>query len=221
MFEWKIEELKLYHQKGGIILGKEKIYDCEHTVSREDKIAFIDGLKDGKLSYILNLFEKFKEDEESLPKDKWGDVKTVSLKAWIKRNDTRKLIDNTYTHGNIRFIGGRSITSVDIKSAYDTYDDYVDEVFHRQLKECENKEREYFLEHDEYSILKREFLNKNYNTTFGVNITSWSSGKVCICDDVTKEEREITIEELKYLLSRYKELDELVEKITKETHITY
>ena len=82
MFEWKIEELKLYHQKGGIILGKEKIYDCEHTVSREDKIAFIDGLKDGKLSYILNLFEKFKEDEESLPKDKWGDVKTVSLKAW-------------------------------------------------------------------------------------------------------------------------------------------
>lgn len=151
------------------------------TVSREDKIAFIDGLKDGKLSYILNLFEKFKEDEESLPKDKWGDV----------------------------------------KSAYDTYDDYVDEVFHRQLKECENKEREYFLEHDEYSILKREFLNKKYNTTFGVNITSWSSGKVCICDDVTKEEREITIEELKYLLSRYKELDELVEKITKETHITY
>lgn len=53
MFEWKIEELKLYHQKG-------VIYDCEHTVSREDKIAFVDGLQDGKLSYILNLFEKFK-----------------------------------------------------------------------------------------------------------------------------------------------------------------
>lgn len=57
MFEWKIEELKLYHQKG-------VIYDCEHTVSREDKIAFVDGLQDGKLSYILNLFEKFKEDEK-------------------------------------------------------------------------------------------------------------------------------------------------------------
>lgn len=57
MFEWKIEELKLYHQKG-------EIYDCEHTVSREDKIAFVDGLQDGKLSYILNLFEKFKEDEK-------------------------------------------------------------------------------------------------------------------------------------------------------------
>lgn len=36
MFEWKIEELKLYHQKG-------EIYDCEHTVSREDKIASVDG----------------------------------------------------------------------------------------------------------------------------------------------------------------------------------
>ena len=38
-------------------------------------------------------------------------------------DNLNKLIDDTYTYGKIRFIGGRSITSVDIKSAYDTYDD--------------------------------------------------------------------------------------------------
>ena len=69
---------------------------------------------------------------------------TISSKiATYSSEKVDSLIDNTYTHGNIRFIGGRSITSVDIKSSYDTYDDYVDEVFHRQLKECENKESEY------------------------------------------------------------------------------
>ena len=36
-----------------------------------------------------------------------------------------------------------------------------------------------------------------------------------------RREREITIDELKYLLSKYDELDKLVEKITKETKIKY
>lgn len=221
MFEWKVEELKLYNQKGGLYLGNEKIYDCENEVSREDKIAFVDKMKDGKLSYILNLYEKFEKDKEGLPKDQWGDVKTISLRAWIKRNDTRKVIDDTYTYGNIKFIGGRSIKFINRKRAYDTYKDYVDEVFHRQLKECENEERNYFLEHDEYSILKNKFLNKKYHTTFGVNISLWSSGKICVYDENTNAERKITIEELKYLLSKYEELDALVEKITQETHIVY
>lgn len=89
------------------------------------------------------------------------------------------------------------------KGRHDIYDDYVDELFHQQLKECERLEHNYFLEHDEYSILKQKFRNKEYyNTTFGVNI----------CDQG---------EELKYLLEKYEELDKLVEKITAETGIKY
>ena len=62
MFEWKVEDMALLNQKGGVFIGKEKIYDCESKVSREDKIAFVDSFQDGKLSYLLSLIDKFKED---------------------------------------------------------------------------------------------------------------------------------------------------------------
>ena len=39
--------------------------------------------------------------------------------------------------------------------------------------------------------------------------------------DDNDNERDITIDELKELLSKYEQLDALVEKITKETHIVY
>lgn len=223
MFEWKIEDMALLNENGQIFFGKEKIYSCESTVSREDKIAFVDSLQDGKLSYILFLIEKFKKEKESLPKDQWNNVKTVSLKAWLKKNDTkygRPIIDNFYHYGKFYILGTERWITNDHKGVYDTYDDLVDEVFHRQLKECEKKENEYFLEHDEYSILKEKFRNKHYDTTFGVNISFWSSGKICVYDE-NNNERDITIDELKYILSKYEELDELVQKITEETHIKF
>ena len=219
MFEWNVEDLKLLNQGSSI---KEKIYNCESDVKREDKITFVDKMQDNELSYILSLAEKFEIEKQDMPTDNWGDVKTVSLKAWIKRNDERKLIDNSYQYGYIRFMGERNIQYINRKGAYDTYEDYVDEVFHRQLKKCEYLEYKYFLEHDEYSILKQKFRDRNYSTTFGVNIGSCSDGSIFIYDNNdSSKRRDITIEELKYLLEKYEELDELVRKITAETNIRY
>ena len=117
MFEWKVEDMILLKQKGGVFLrgGKEKIYDCESNVSREDKIAFVDSKQDGILSYLLTLIEKFNQDVENMPKDQWDNVKTVSLKAWIKKNDTkysRPIIDDHYRYGRYFVLGmERYITS--------------------------------------------------------------------------------------------------------------
>ena len=226
MFEWKVEDMVLLNQKGGLVLGREKIYDCEHKVSREDKIAFVDSLQDGKLSYLLSLIEKFETDKDSLPKDDWNHVKTVSLKAWINRNDkkySRPIIDNWYHYGSYNLLGTTRWISSNSKGQYDTYDDLVDEVFHRQLKKCEEKERSYFLEHDEYSILKKKFRERNYCTTFGVRIGDCSDGNLYIYDndDDYDRRREITMDELKELLSKYEQLDALVEKLTAETNIVY
>jgi hypothetical protein len=228
MFEWKVENMALLNEKGGIYYGQEKIYKCESEVSREDKIAFVDSLQDGKLSYILALIDKFDEDKNSLSKDKWGNVKTVSLKAWIKRNDTkygRPIINDMYNYGRYYLLGTRRSIQYDCRDTYDTYYDLVDEAFHRQLKECKKKEHEYFLEHDEYSILKEKFRNKNYNTTFGVHVAQCSDGTIYVYESgdsyYDSERREITIDELKYLLARYEELDNLVAKITAETKIVF
>ena len=233
MFTWKVEELKLRNENCKTYVGKERIFNCESELTREEKIAFVDNMQNGKLSYILELVDKFNRDESTLSKDAYGNVKTVSLKAWINRNDTKyentdytRIIDSWYNYGKIHFLGSeRWITWNDFedkKSYYDTYANYVDEIFHRQLKQCLKMENEYFRAHDEYEILKNKFRNKNYPTTFGVNIRMRSNDCIYVYEtEGERREREITIDELKYLLAKYDELDKLVEKITKETKIKY
>ena len=103
MFEWKVEDMVLMNQKSGLFLGKEKIYNCESKVSREDKIAFVDNFQDGKLSYLLYLIDKFNEDYDSLTKtkSKQGEEKNEVLEenkkpygAW-KCNEEREKNEKT------------------------------------------------------------------------------------------------------------------------------
>ena len=112
MFEWKIEDMALMNERCNTYIGIEKIYNCETKLSREEKIAFVDSMQDGNLSYILNLVEKFEKEKENLTKDQYGCIKTVSLKAWIIKNDSRKLIDNHYSYGRINFTGERNIQNI-------------------------------------------------------------------------------------------------------------
>lgn len=224
MFTWNVEDMVLLNQKSTIYIGDKKIYNCEYEVSREDKIAFVDSMQDGKCSYLLALIEKFEQDKESLPKDKWGAVRTNSLQGWVRRNDTkyqRPLIDIEYCYGQYRLLGMERYITNNTKSCYDMYEDLVDELFHRQLQSCERQESNYFKEHDEYEILKKKFRDRNYGTTFGVKIYSWSSGRITVANENGDLERDITIEELKELLSKYEQIDALVEKLTVETHIVY
>lgn len=229
MFEWKVEEMSLMNNHVDDYFGRYKVnlYSCEDSVSREDKIAFVDSKTDGKLSYILSLIEKFNTDKEKLPKKDsvFGEpeVKTTSLKAWIKRNDKkyeRPVIDDRYHYGKYDLLGCERCIQDNRKGTYDYYEDLVDEVFRRQLMKCEEEEQKYFYEHDEYSILKKKFEKKQnqYHTTFGVEIWTGTGG-VRVGD--SDKRRKLTIDELKELLSKYKQLDVLVEKLTKETHIVY
>jgi hypothetical protein len=227
MFIWKVEDMVLLNQKGGIFFGKEKIYNCESQVSREDKIVFVDSLHDGKLSYLLSLIDKFNEDKKSMPTTEFNNVKTVSLKAWIKKNDTKyapaKLIDDNYHYGDYYFLGCTRNIQYQHKGGYDTYDDYVDEIFHRQLKECEKAEKKYFLEHDEYSILKQDLrdMSKKYRIAFSVSIGFCSDGSIFVYDENHDNKREITMDELKELLDKYEQLEKFIQKLADEINIKY
>lgn len=225
MFTWNVEEQKL--RKNQYTIGRTKLYDCESSTSREDKITFVDSMQDGKLSYILSLSEKLEGDKDKMPKDNYGNIKTVSLKAWIKKNDTkysRPVIDTEYKYGSFYICGvERNICYINSKRRFDYYSDLVDEVFHHQLTKCEEKEEEYFHSHNPYSVAKFTLKNymEKYSTTFGVDISYGSSG-IWIKDENNRDnEREITIEECNELIEKYKMLDSLVEKITNETNIKY
>lgn len=226
MFVWNVEEQKL--RKDQYTIGRTQLYNCENSTSREDKIAFVDSMQDGKLSYILSLSERFEKDREKIPKDNWGNIKMVSLKAWVKKNDTKysqPIIDIKYNYGTLRICDmKRNINNINLKNSYDYYDDIVDEAFHRQLIKCEQEEEEYFYSHDPYSIAKSTLRNymEKYSTTFGVVIPYDSSGKMYIRDKENEDnKREITIDECNELIEKYKMLDSLVDKITKETNIKY
>lgn len=221
MFEWKVEEMKLMNSQNKI----SGIFNCEYEVSREDKIEFVDSMQDGKLSYIIGMILNFEEIKDTLPKDQYGEVKTVSLKAWLRKNDTfynRPIFDNDYNYGGFYLLGVKryiSINPMNTKGSYcDHYADLVDEVFHRQLIECCSLEKKYFREHDEYSILKDRFcyLNDEYRTSFGVHTGYCSNGEVYVYDDENSEHREITIEELKRLIPLYDRLEMFIQELSEE-----
>ena len=230
MFNWKVEEMKLMNS-GKDLKGR---YFIEDEVTREDKIAFVDSMQDGKLSYIIAMIKKFETEKDSMPKDQWGSVKTVSLKAWLKRNDTkylRPIFNRDYNYGWFYLLGvERSIQRNPLNhkgSYYDTYYDLIDEVFHKQILLCVTMERNYFLKHDEYSILKNRFehLSKEYNTTFNIPVGFCSDGKVFVYElddeEKYKNRREITIEELKILIPMYDRLDMFIQELSNEMDIHY
>lgn len=204
--EWKVEELKIMNNN----------FPEQFSATREEKISFVDSFNDGKLSYLLGLIDKFNQDEPGMFKNRHGEVITASLKAWIRRNDTkydRPLIDNEYDYGKYNLLGCKGY--IQYNDCYDK--DLVDECFDRQIECLYLKEQKYFREHDEYEILKtklRKYSNL-YFTTFGVALIFCSNSDIYVGD----EKRKITINEAKELLSKYEQVDNLIKRLTDETNI--
>ena len=207
---WNIEEQTL--SKPFVFKGNEPIYVWESQTSREDKIAFVDEYTNGELSYILALGEKYQQEEPKMPHDGYGAVKTVSLRAWIKKNDTQCIIDNHCHYGNIHSnIVSRYIQHFDQCGAYDTHSDVVDEAFHRTLKKLAAKEKEWFNTHDEGKILEDRI--EKYSNKFGDIIPlmfSSSEGVLLYTKENGKytNERKPTVPELRKLVSCYEKIED-------------
>lgn len=225
MFEWNVEELALRatNRKDKWGKGHHKIFPCEETLSREDKIEFVDRMNNGALSNILALAEKWNIEKVGLPKTQFGSVNANSVKKWIRINDTCKVLkSDDITYYLLGYTGSLNSNNT---GHFSCWEDVVDELFHRQLSECLNAETTYFRAHDEYEILKtklREYEHR-HNTNFGVSLSFCSDGKILVYADSTnyKPDREITIEELKILIDKYERLEAYIAELTAETHITY
>lgn len=152
MKNYKVETLKL------MSMSRENgIFDCEDKVSFEDKIAFVDRFNDGKLSYLIAIAEKFAVEKDTLKKDAYGDIKTVSKQAWLRRNDTRDIISRTVSEwwdscGAFKMLGLRGNTiqgNVFRYTSQSSIQKLVDDCFHVQLEDCLLEEKRYYNEHNE------------------------------------------------------------------------
>ena len=224
MFEWKVEDMALMNEKSNIYINDEKIYNDENKLSRKEKIEFLDKMNDDKISYMLKLADKFQEDKDKLSKDEYGFYKDASLRAWLKKNDYRGIVDTSKTLiGSITLVGydsfgygRRNIQNINLQARDDCRKDYVDELFHRQLKICEKQEVQYFNEHDEYKILSRkvsEYMYK-YDTSFDKAI--WRRGdRLFFKDSQSYCGRDLTMDELKVLEAAFEKLKDTMDEITK------
>lgn len=238
MFTWNIEDNALNTEREKFKIrnsyNDQYCFMAEDEITREEKIEFVDSMTDGALTYLIALAKKFDEDKASgkLKVGEWNIVKKNSLLAWLKKNDTRTLIEQCFDVGKIYAssisaqykltLPVRSIEDFNEKGGYDLYADYAEEAFHRVLLDLAKKEKEYFNEHDEYTLLEKEarkYIDRFGN--FGAYLSIWSSkGLVISPEGDTDTDRKLTVEELNSLIEKGKKVEALISELS-ENPITY
>lgn len=167
-FNWNVEELKLMNMQ--VVDG---VFDCEDKVSREDKIAFIDSMQDGAMSYIVSVGEKFLAEKDTLKTDECGNIKTVSLRAWVNRNDKKDKFEEQGMYEVLRLRANiKNYPNVHPIWSRDNKD-IVDAAFNAQLQKCLEKEKCYFYENDTNNQLAKMVCQKmvKYGYDFGYTLT--------------------------------------------------
>ena len=224
MFNYNLTDYKLYkeRQTRNPRFTNNCEFDEEHTTSREDKIAFIDSRTDGLLSYALDLFDKYQNAD--IKKDSYDYPKTTSLLAWLKKNDTKNIIDTRYDKGAIktRNICGfafpeRFIYNFDERYTYETYEDYVDETFHKMLNHLCSEEAKHFMNNDPYMLLTKKAMSYiDKFGTFGSEIIIGDARGLTVANpNNNKYRRILTTDELQSIIDKAEKVENLINDLSK------
>lgn len=192
-----------------------KIFKVQKEYSLDEKIAFIDKMEDGIASYLINILEKWDKEKIELPQS-MGKVKTISKKAWIKRNDPRKIIDTSYKIGKYSLLetSYKDMTLECPKSEYSrnyafTGCHIAEQWFHDLCEKLYREEQVYFESHDPKSMKIEELkeLRNKYDTCF--NNTELN-------DIIWNGKRDVKIEKLDVYIHAYKKLENSIKTIEEE-----
>lgn len=210
------EDLKFYNMEKVSIGYKKEVFKNETELSIEEKIKFMDQFEDGIASYMLNILTKWEEEQESLPKDSYGTTKTVSKKAWIKRNDPRKIIDNDYKIGKYYMFKNdfKEMSLICPHTEYGhnevyTGENIIHQWYHDLCMKLYLQEKEYFKSIDSFEIkLKRvaDLVNR-YHIYFDskkVNDIGWNN------------KRDVEEDELDAIIEAYEKIEKYIAEITIE-----
>lgn len=135
-FVWKLEEMVLLNK------SEYELINIVENTSKETKVNFINEMNDNKLNRILEADKKWHEDMKNdvIKKDYADRPKSVSYKAWIKRNGYLNIVSDFVnggwedTIGEIKLLGcNRRLGYLEYIGKYDTFDSLIDELFYRQL----------------------------------------------------------------------------------------
>lgn len=205
--------------RDGISYDRNYIYSIERKSTITDKIEMISKFDDDFLN-LLSVIDLFRQEESTIKKDNY-DYKTTSLKAWIKRNNANKYVDDYYHYGKI-YGYNNSSSSFYIQGMVDDEkkDEFINVVFHQTLASLRAKELDYYYDNDEYTILKRKWKAEHISD-FGVPLGYWSSGRITINDIENDLERDITVDELKQLLDINDKAKAFIQKLSDECTIRY
>ena len=181
MSKYNPEELKLWNEfarakRAGLTRwpGSFK-YSIESSFTKEEKVEAINTYyqEPGTLTYAVYLLAKWHEDKKNLPKDNDGWVRTNSLKAWLHKNDPKKLVDDWYHYGSFHIY--HEIFGLEQKVDREETDLLSDEILNRLFhKFCEEQciaEECIYLERDPKAIKfeKVRSFARTYNT-FGTQM---------------------------------------------------
>jgi len=224
--EYKVEDLRFYNMKTSIKhisnfrinTGECKIFEIEKQLTENEKVKFIDGLKDGVASYLLNILSKWETERDTLPKDNYDHVKTVSKKAWIKRNDERNIIDKEYKLGSYCVFGTKFMkmdttcptTEYSYRLAH-TGENIINQWFHDLCRLLYLEEQKYFKEHDIFSIKlsKLKDLGNKYSILFN---------SLELNDIVWNRKEDISEQRIDEYISAYEKLEQVINQISGELH---
>lgn len=192
--------------------GKYKVFEIENQLTLKEKIEFIDKMKDGLATYFINIIEKWEKEKDTLSKDKYDNIRTVSKKAWLRKNDEKDLIDKTYDIGKYYFLKNKYMkltldcpkTEYGYSLLYDG-EHIANQWFHDLCVELKDNERRYFESIDSKSIKLKKL--KEYVDTYGIfdsmvlNDIKWNGKK-----DIEEKDIDMYIKYFEKIEKVYNEL---------------
>lgn len=189
-----------------ITINNWKPFSIEHELSIEEKLQIMDLYSDDKASYMLKLITDWMNIKDTLPKDQWGNPKTVSRNAWLKKNDTKKIVYVKYNQTIYYYMYGTQHHELDDicgRSEYGnnylyTEESIVNQWFYDWCVEREKEENKFFQDNDPKQLKIKQL--KEYAEKYGVFNCK-------LLNDVVWNKQEITDKDLEYFLSVYSDMD--------------
>lgn len=226
MFTWNKEELKFKNMKAQPFGTLWKSFDdFASTVSYQDKFEFLDMRNDYKLTEIKRIVDLYRATRDERKYDSYGSVKTVSLKAWIKRNDPAHIFDIDYSVGRTKgfyqaaFLQDLALVN-DINGAGDRFENWVNKLFVETCYKLREEEIAYFKSTDPYEIAKTSLRDyaERYSTTFNMHLGFCSDDRIFVYEDddcSDDKKHEISLVEISEMLKKYRLLEKVDKLLTK------